>query len=136
MVIPIKEGEIRNEGYPGYENNLDCTWRWEESEGETISLRLFDVDLLYSVNCSTDYITIQNGRELDSPVIARLCGNRNDSANNFFISSGPFMRLKFITGNVVNRTSNRGFRIRFTTRSEGKIKFDFYPTYYLIAKIW
>ena len=62
-VIPGQEGYITSPGYPHpYPSGLDCVWRWTRQEGDHVSLHLVDFDLSASVNCTDDYVNVQNGR--------------------------------------------------------------------------
>lgn len=59
--------------------------------------------------------------EPDSPILATLCGNQNTSDSKLFTSSGPHMKVTFITSAKTPAVGKRGFKIGFATRKAGML---------------
>jgi len=120
--------EISNPGYPTYKNNMNCVWILRTDPTSRInfqvdrynwygirkSILLTKYDLNFSINiesspsCRYDRLEVSDGLR-GQPVwnsTMKLC-KRNQTV--FFQSSGPYMRLRFITDGSVTR---QGFRAR------------------------
>ena len=70
-------GAIHSPNYPqDYDHDADCTWLIEVPVNHVVVLRFIDFDVEPFTNCTFDYVGIHDGKSLDDPEIAHLCGNR------------------------------------------------------------
>ncbi|KAI8920911.1 hypothetical protein DFJ77DRAFT_141311 [Powellomyces hirtus] len=94
-----------------YVSNQKCTWQISAPAGSIVKLR-FDS---FHTECGWDWVNIFDGTSIGSPQIAALCGVRNTSdANEFITSTGPAMTITFTSDNAVNAP---GFKAYFKVQS-------------------
>lgn len=80
-----------------------------------IQVTFTDFEFENHTSCGYDYLQIQNGGLPSSPVIGKFCGNNLPST---FTSQSNQIRVLMVTD---GSESARGFRLTYTTQSEGKL---------------
>ncbi|XP_068206241.1 LOW QUALITY PROTEIN: cubilin-like, partial [Palaemon carinicauda] len=125
---------IRNPGYPGYANNLDCEWIIEADPHNSIFVYV-TYDLEESYSCYYDRLMIYDGLEgTQNWNLTRTLCRRDQVRQSHFTSSGRFLRIKFITDSSQTQT---GFSAMIRTEcggylrgTEGQISTPLYPQNY------
>ncbi|KAM8967664.1 cubilin [Pelodytes ibericus] len=98
-------GTLRSPNYPNaYPHNRECEWRITVPLGKRVTLTFSDLRLQDTENCDNDYITVYNGLQSQSPIVAKLCGNV--ALDTEVHVSGNTMKVVFLTDGSV---SNGGF---------------------------
>ncbi|KAG8443219.1 hypothetical protein GDO86_011865 [Hymenochirus boettgeri] len=104
-------GTIQSPNYPNlYPHNRVCEWRITVPSGKRVTLIINDFRLQDQQNCDYDYVTVYNGYQNKSPLLAQLCGNIEPNAE--VKSSGNTMKVIFVTDGSV---SSGGFLATFTS---------------------
>lgn len=85
-----------------------CEWRITATNGERIILHLHDLHLIYSENCTKDYLEIRDGYWHRSPLVRRLCGN---SSGEIITTDTSRMLINYVNRNAP--LGYRGFKARF-----------------------
>ncbi|XP_038652379.1 cubilin [Scyliorhinus canicula] len=68
-------GIIKSPYYPNsYPHNKSCEWIINQSEGQVVTLNFISLDIEDATNCSHDYLEVQDGSVVDSPLIGKYCG--------------------------------------------------------------
>ncbi|XP_042234787.1 cubilin-like [Homarus americanus] len=133
MVSINGSSEISNPGHPGYANNLNCEWIIEAPPHEKIKIFIM-FELEESSSCFYDYIGVYDGvgGKRNWNLTEKLC--RREQNHYFFISSGRYLRLRFITDGSVNHNGFRAFLYTvcggFLEGAEGVISSPKFPDNY------
>lgn len=90
--------EVDMDGH--YEPRLDCTWTIEMPINRAINLTFSSFDLESSSTCHYDSVKIYDGDSTYWPLVGTFCGN---SIPGFFVSSGNFLTVVFVTDSSVQR---------------------------------
>lgn len=85
-----------------------CEWRITATNGERITLHVQELQLLYSGNCTEDYLEIRDGYWHRSPLVRRLCGN---VSNELITTDTSRMLISYVNRNAA--LGYRGFKARF-----------------------
>ncbi|XP_062489682.1 cubilin isoform X1 [Pezoporus occidentalis] len=106
-------GIIESIGYPElhYQDNLLCEWFLQGPRGHYLTIRLEDLDIQHSSNCTNDFVEIRE-YNASGNLLGRYCGNTLPDAVD---TSDTFAYIKFVTDGSVNA---RGFRLRFDSSTE------------------
>ncbi|KAK2886327.1 cubilin [Channa argus] len=83
-----------------YEPNMDCLWTIEMPVNKAINLTFTSFDLESATNCRFDSVKVYDGDNVNFPLVGTFCGN---SIPDFFVSSGNFLTIHFVTDSVVQR---------------------------------
>ncbi|XP_017850119.1 dorsal-ventral patterning protein tolloid [Drosophila busckii] len=94
-----------------------CEWRITATNGERIILHLQQLRLLFSHNCTEDYLEIRDGYWHRSPLICRLCGNLSDKT---ITTNTSRMLINYVNRNAVN--GFWGFKAKFEVTCGGDIR--------------
>ncbi|XP_059827436.1 cubilin [Hypanus sabinus] len=84
-------GSFTSPNYPmPYSNNAECYWLIQSSAGSVIELQFEQFHLDSSTGCMTDSLSVYNGINTNSQILAKLCGNQTpapilSSKNNMYI---------------------------------------------------
>lgn len=118
----------------------ECEWRISVTNGEQIRLKIFDLDMLESTDCTSDYLEIRDGYWHKSALLGRFCGTRIDRPA--ILSTGSRMVLKYVS----QHPNNQGFAASYEAICGGhlniingnRIESPNYPQFYLPNKecIW
>ncbi|XP_041824165.1 cubilin [Melanotaenia boesemani] len=84
-----------------YEPMMDCVWTIEMPVNRVINLTFSSFDLESSSNCYYDYVKIYDGDNMNFPLAGKFCGV---SIPSYFVSSGNFLTVQFVTDSVVQRS--------------------------------
>ncbi|CAG9771064.1 unnamed protein product [Ceutorhynchus assimilis] len=96
------EGYLASPNYPyDYQPNKECSWKITVSKTYQVAIKFLTFDLEHHVDCSYDYVTIQNGLEENSTVANTLCGTIVPDP---VISSTNEMTVKFFS----DKSNQRG----------------------------
>ncbi|XP_016988568.1 cubilin homolog [Drosophila rhopaloa] len=104
---------LHSPGYPnGYENGLNCSWKLVPSNPATHAvLKLSNIDLEVfggDNECLADYVQISTSSDLQNwSDGSKLCTLPTDP-NARIIHGNPYLRVKFITDNSLNKTGFMG----------------------------
>nr|XP_046226989.1 cubilin [Scatophagus argus] len=90
-----------------YEPRMDCLWIIEMPVNRAINLTFNVFELESSSTCSYDYVKVYDGDSINFPLVGTFCGN---SIPSYFVSSGNFLTIHFVTDNSVQR---RGFNATY-----------------------
>ncbi|NXY42567.1 CUBN protein, partial [Ceuthmochares aereus] len=106
-------GIIESMGYPElhYPDNLLCEWFLQGPRGHYLTIRLEDLDIQNSSDCTNDFVEIRE-YNASGNLLGRYCGNNLPDAVD---TSDSFAYVKFVTDATVNA---RGFRLRFDSSTE------------------
>ncbi|KAK2147338.1 hypothetical protein LSH36_558g01028 [Paralvinella palmiformis] len=75
-VMTAPNGVISSPNYPAsYDDNNDCAWKIQASEGQQIKIHFTAVNIQQSDDCKKDYIDIYNGGLASSPSAGHYCGS-------------------------------------------------------------
>lgn len=99
-----------------YVSHTNCRWTFRQQGGIFI-LKFNKFNLETSSNCTNDYLMIQDGTEVTSPVIGRFCG---DSLPRQLNTTTGEMLLTFVTDGQNNFP---GFEMYYERYVEGIIFF-------------
>jgi len=99
-----------------------CEWRITATNGERIILHLEQLHLLFSDNCTQDYLEIRDGYWHRSPLVRRICGNHS---NEMITTVTNRMLINYVNHNAV--LGYRGFKARFEGKLSEIIKSDWFP---------
>ncbi|XP_069787318.1 cubilin [Narcine bancroftii] len=114
--ITTVTGSFTSPNYPmPYSNNAECSWLIQASAGSVIELQFEQFSLDSSTGCIADYLTIYNGIEVNSNILATLCGNHIPAS---ILSSKNNMYIKLRTDN--SRTAG-GFFAKYRQICHGMI---------------
>uniref|UniRef100_A0A4W6F2P1 Cubilin n=1 Tax=Lates calcarifer TaxID=8187 RepID=A0A4W6F2P1_LATCA len=90
-----------------YEPRMDCMWTIEMPVNRAINLTFNSFELESSSTCRYDYVKVYDGDNINFPLVGTFCGNTIPA---FFISSGNFLTIHFVTDSSVQR---RGFNATY-----------------------
>ncbi|KAM8704028.1 hypothetical protein ACLKA7_008618 [Drosophila subpalustris] len=94
-----------------------CKWRIQATNGERIILHVQELQLLFSENCTQDYLEIRDGYWHRSPLVRRLCGNES---NEVITTDSSRMLITYVNHNAAQ--GYRGFKARFEVVCGGSIQ--------------
>ncbi|NWR90257.1 CUBN protein, partial [Furnarius figulus] len=108
-----RTGVIKSMGYPDlhYQDNLLCEWFLQGPRGHYLTIRLEDLDIQHSSECTNDFVEIREYNASGS-LLGRYCGNTLPDAVD---TSDSFAYIKFVTDGSVTA---RGFRLHFDSSTE------------------
>ncbi|XP_062900253.1 cubilin isoform X2 [Mobula hypostoma] len=116
-------GSFTSPNFPmPYSNNAECHWLIQTSEGSVIELQFEQFHLDSSTGCMTDYLSVYNGINTNSQILAKLCGNQTpspilSSKNNMYIklqtdssvtAGGFFAKYRHICQSVIIANHSKG----------------------------
>ncbi|KAF0028409.1 hypothetical protein F2P81_019496 [Scophthalmus maximus] len=90
-----------------YEPRMDCMWTIEMPVNRAVNLTFNSFELESSSTCRYDSVKVYDGDNINFPLVGTFCGS---SAPAFFVSSGNFLTVHFVTDNSVQR---RGFNATY-----------------------
>ncbi|KAM6900418.1 cubilin [Xenentodon cancila] len=90
-----------------YEPTMNCIWTIEMPVNRVINLTFTSFELESSSTCRYDYVKVYDGDNMNFPLVGTFCGT---SIPTFFISSGNFLTVHFVTDGSVQR---RGFNATY-----------------------
>lgn len=107
---------ITTPNYPNIPNShIECIWRVTAPGGELLKIDFLErFDLSLSTGCVTEFLQIQEGSTLNSPVNSKLCGSKMPTP--IFLSSN-LLRLHYLTDASNPRN---GFKLKVSLVSCGK----------------
>ncbi|KAM3968031.1 cubilin [Aphomia sociella] len=86
--------------FGNYHSNMNCTWIIEAPKGKVVSLQILYVDLENHYTCSSDYLAVYNGLNIDyEKRLALICGH--DNSTTVLRSSDNTMVLQFVADSYV-----------------------------------
>lgn len=110
-------GVVQSPAYPRrYPSNVNCTWIIHVENGFQIRLNFsyFQIEPASDVNGQCfDYLLLRNGRNADSPLIAKMCGDRPLPD---IVSHSNYLFMQFISDSSMQRG---GFSVAYTSVEEG-----------------
>ena len=109
-VIQKPTGHIGTTGFPNlsYASNTNCTWIIDlPIRFKSIELKFDGVFIEESPNCTNDRLTVLNGKDEDSLLMASYCGSQLPSV---IQSSTGAVTIKFISDGTVNQ---KGFSLHY-----------------------
>ncbi|XP_040344460.1 chymotrypsinogen A-like isoform X2 [Herpailurus yagouaroundi] len=105
-LISVSSTEITSPNYPHiYPNMLNCTWIFYSASGNKMKAVIKDFTTEESWNCEWDYVSIYDGPDQQSRLLAHLCGSKKEFV---LISSGAYLTINFKTDQSVGE---RGFKL-------------------------
>uniref|UniRef100_A0ABI7YYK4 Ovochymase 1 n=1 Tax=Felis catus TaxID=9685 RepID=A0ABI7YYK4_FELCA len=105
-LISVSSTEITSPNYPHiYPNMLNCTWIFYSASGNKTKAVIKDFTTEESWNCEWDYVSIYDGPDQQSRLLAHLCGSKKEFV---LISSGAYLTINFKTDQSVGE---RGFKL-------------------------
>ncbi|KAM4705286.1 LOW QUALITY PROTEIN: cubilin [Rhinophrynus dorsalis] len=108
-VFQASNGEIHSPNYPRpYDDNTECSWLIRVDFGHRVLLSFKDFDIEYALLCIYDHVTVYDGPNSDSKILATLCGSELPSAITS-TQNTMFVRLR-----SDGFYQHRGFSARFT----------------------
>lgn len=108
-------GVIKSPYYPeSYPASRTCIYEIAQPPGKGIILTMVDMEIEGGIGelCYFDGLTIYDGDNENSTVLATLCGDAGSVPSQPFYSTHNFMYLKFVTDSSIH---NRGFMANYTT---------------------
>ncbi|XP_038651431.1 discoidin, CUB and LCCL domain-containing protein 1 isoform X1 [Scyliorhinus canicula] len=110
-VIGLESGTLTSKNYPGtYPNHTFCKWELRVAPGKSIILRLGDLDIEYTEDCSSNSLKIYTSSSANSSY-GPYCGNMNEVPSTIQLTSNA-MTVEFRSGTHI---SGRGFLLSYTT---------------------
>uniref|UniRef100_UPI00398F64EE cubilin n=1 Tax=Pristiophorus japonicus TaxID=55135 RepID=UPI00398F64EE len=114
--LTTSTGSFTSPNYPmPYSHNAECYWLIQTSAGSIIGLQFEQFHLDSSTGCSYDYLAVYNGNNINSQLLARLCGNQMPAP---ILSSRNNMYIKLRTDSSVTAG---GFFAKYTHICQGVI---------------
>ncbi|XP_053408750.1 cubilin-like isoform X2 [Mercenaria mercenaria] len=111
--LTTPEGSFQSPNFPGnYPHSRICEWKISVQPGRRITFTFDPFNIENHSYCRYDYVAVYNGRESDSPIIGRYCG---DNPPAMVETSGNTARVVFRTDGSV---TNGGFRASYTSQNE------------------
>ncbi|XP_068129819.1 ovochymase-1 [Hyperolius riggenbachi] len=102
-------GELSSPGYPmTYLNGLDCWWSLSCPSGNRLQLLIIDLALEDSPNCTWDTLSVYDGADNATRLLATLCGEKSRLS---LQSRGSSLTLHFHSDVSIGR---RGFHLHYT----------------------
>lgn len=131
IAVDSNTGFITSPHYPSYYTTGTCIWVLTAQPGQQVSLTFHDIQLERCRGCSCDYVEVHNGRNNNSALIGKYCG---DSIPHSVTSSGNVLHVKFHADRSIQHI---GFKASYTslnaacggeiTGFQGKIASPLYP---------
>uniref|UniRef100_A0A3P8SX64 Cubilin n=1 Tax=Amphiprion percula TaxID=161767 RepID=A0A3P8SX64_AMPPE len=90
-----------------YEPNMNCLWTIEAPVNKAINLTFSSFQLELDSTCRHDYVSVYDGDNINFPLVGAFCGS---SIPAFFISSGNFLTVRFVSDGSVQRP---GFNVTY-----------------------
>ncbi|RUS12983.1 CUB domain-containing protein, partial [Endogone sp. FLAS-F59071] len=84
--------------YSNYSNDMDCVWTIKAPQANEVIKVTFDY---FHTECGWDYLTFYDGNSTGAPLLARLCGLR-DNYNDTVVSSGNYLTVVFTSDENVD----------------------------------
>ncbi|XP_053569959.1 cubilin [Bombina bombina] len=108
-LFQASSGEIHSQNYPKpYENNTECSWTIRVDFGHRVLLEFTDFDIEFHSSCSYDTVSVYDGPDSDSQLLAVLCGQQLPSAITS-TQNTMFVRLRSDSSK-----QHKGFSARFS----------------------
>lgn len=128
-------GSIQSPGYSSgaYKPNLQCTWTLISSPGNRVELKIDEMDLEDSDDCSKDFLAIYRGEASNHELISKLCA---DQGGRFKSEPEHSLYLRFVTDDTIEA---KGFRASYEMHfgqsfeppmASGKIASPLWPNFY------
>lgn len=116
VVAGVDPLPIVSPGFPNYyQHNLDCFWNIYTTQGSSIEVNLFTMDIEKSVGCVTDYLAFIDGPTTGHAVLNTLCGVHNDIGVR---GNGHELLLWFHSNNFI---TGQGFNGTYVQTCGGKM---------------
>ncbi|XP_067869413.1 cubilin isoform X2 [Heterodontus francisci] len=114
--LTTSKGSFTSPNYPmPYSHNAECYWLVQTSAGSEIELQFEQFHLDSSTGCNYDYLAVYNGNNINSQLLAKLCGNQMPAP---IISSRNNMYIKLRTDSSVTAG---GFFAKYMHTCQGVI---------------
>ncbi|XP_053318135.1 ovochymase-1 [Spea bombifrons] len=109
LVLKGSVGSIASPDFPyGYSRGLNCSWVINISSSGVIKLRLEQLSIEESPNCTTDSLSLYQENNNERKLLVKTCGF--SSSPEIYTSNWPVIRVTFHTG-ADGSDSQRGFLI-------------------------
>uniref|UniRef100_UPI00398E5086 discoidin, CUB and LCCL domain-containing protein 1 n=1 Tax=Pristiophorus japonicus TaxID=55135 RepID=UPI00398E5086 len=109
-VVGPESGTLTSKNYPGtYPNHTLCKWQLQVALGKSIILRLGDMDIEYTENCSSSSLEIYSSSSNDS--YGPYCGNLNRVPTRIQVTSSE-VTVEFRS---ITHISGRGFLLSYAS---------------------
>lgn len=121
-------GIIQSPYYPNsYPASRTCIYEIVQPPGKAIVLAISDLDIEsgFHESCYFDSLSIYDGDNDNSTLLAQLCGDHQRIPSEPFYSTYNFMYLKFVTDSSMN---NHGFSANYTTVDRSKFSLLYFST--------
>lgn len=119
--LHASSGFINSPGYPlAYLPSLECDWLIKATNGNTLLLTITSLELEDSEDCSSDSLTIHDGRSSSGKLLDKVCGTVTTKT---IRSTGQYLHLEFRSNENIQW---RGFSIQY---SQGICDFSFHSNF-------